>query len=375
MAIDTVAHLIAALGKHELLSVFQLGEINRQLRPRFTDPQKLARDLLQRGWLTAYQVNQLFQGHGKDLVLGQYMLLERLGEGGMGQVFKARHKRLDRIVALKLIRKHLVANAELLARFHREIQAAAQLSHPNIVLAFDADEIDGVHFYTMEYVEGTTLSHLVKRSGALPISLACEYTRQAASGLAHAHEKGLVHRDIKPSNLIQSWSSRPLDPTAGARAEQQSRQLWGSHMPIIKILDMGLVRPQTGGINSSTDGAITEKGALMGTPDYISPEQALNAHDADIRSDLYSLGATFYFLLTGRVPFPGGGMMDKIIRQRMDEPTPIAKLRPEVPAEIQSVVRKLMAKPPAHRYQTPAELANVLGVYLSQPDKTAKRKR
>jgi serine/threonine protein kinase len=145
-------------------------------------------------------------------------------------------------------------------------------------------------------------------------------------------------------------------------------------MPLIKILDMGLVRPQAG-INSPGSGAITEKGALMGTPDYISPEQALNAHTVDIRSDLYSLGATFYFLLAGQVPFPGGGMMDKIIRQRTDEPTPISKLRADVPADVQSVVRKLMAKPPERRYQTPGELAKVLSAYLAQPEKSGKRKR
>jgi serine/threonine-protein kinase len=369
MDITTVAALIEQLARLELLSALQLGEVNRQLRPRIADPQVLAKELLQRGWLTPYQVNQLFSGHGKELVLGQYVLLERLGEGGMGQVFKARHKKLDRVVALKLIKKHLVASADLVARFRREIQAAAQLSHPNIVMAFDADEIDGIHFYTMEYVEGTTLSHIVKRSGPLPISMACEYVRQVASGLQHAHEKGMVHRDIKPSNLIQTWTSRPLDPTAGARADEQNRQLWGSHMPVIKILDMGLVRP-TGALNV-TVGSLTEKGALMGTPDYISPEQALNAQTVDIRSDLYSLGATFYFLITGRVAFPGGTVMDKIIRQRMDEPPPVAKLRPETPAEVQAIIHKLMAKPPEMRYQTPAELAKVLAVYLAQPDRGA----
>src|SRR5262245_27382291 len=174
MAIASVSALVDSLTRHALLSAEQLGAVHHQLRPRCADPQSLARELLRRGWLTPYQVNQLFQGHGKELVLGQYVLLERLGEGGMGQVCKARHQKLDRPVALKLTRKHLVADAELVARFRREIQAAAQLTHPNIVLAFDADEINGIHFYTMEFVEGTTLKDLVKRSGPLPISLACE---------------------------------------------------------------------------------------------------------------------------------------------------------------------------------------------------------
>src|SRR5262249_37583412 len=242
MAIASVAALIDGLAKLALLNAAQLQEVNRQLKGRFRDPQALSRDLLERGWLTPYQVNQLFQGHGKDLVLGSYILLERLGQGGMGQVYKAKHKKLDRIVALKSIRKKLVSSPDMVQRFHHEIRAAAQLSHPNIVLAYDADEIDGIHFYTMEYVEGTTLAQLVKRSGPMQISLACEYVRQTACGLAHAHERGLVHRDIKPSNLILTWTSKPIDPAAGAAAEQRNMALWGSHMPLVKIFDMGIAR-------------------------------------------------------------------------------------------------------------------------------------
>ena len=369
MGIDSVAGLIEALGKYELLSSAQLNEAGRKLRPRFADPQGLGGELLARGWLTPYQVNQLLLGHGKDLVLGQYVLLERLGEGGMGQVYKARHKKLDRIAALKLIRKQMVADPEAVLRFRREIQAAAQLSHPNIVLAYDADEIDGIHFYTMEYVEGTNLSQLVKRSGPLPIGQACEYIRQAAYGLAHAHEHGLVHRDVKPSNLIETWTSRPIDPTAGAGAEQRSRALWGANMPLIKILDMGLVRLRVSGTLNAGAGLDTEKGTLMGTPDFMSPEQAMDAQKADIRSDLYGLGATFYFLIAGHVPFPGGTTLEKLIHQRMDEPPSMAHARPGVPPEVQAIVSKLMAKRPERRYQTPAELVKVLTVYLAQAEK------
>ena len=369
MSIDTVVGLVEALRTLELLPASQFDELLRSLRPRFKDPQALVRELLQRGWLTPYQVNQLFQGHGKNLVLGAYVLLERLGEGGMGEVYKARHKRLERTVALKLIRKQLVANPDLITRFRKEIEAAARLSHPNIVLAYDADEIDGVHFYTMEFVEGTVLSHLVKRSGPMSLSLACEYTRQAAAGLQHAHERGIIHRDIKPSNLILSWTSKPADPAGASTVEQQNRALWGSHMPLVKIFDMGLARGNVADNAAAFDGSITEKNALMGTPDFISPEQAVNAHKADIRSDLYSLGATLYYLVTGKVPFPGGGTLEKIIRHRMDEPRPLAKLRPGVPAELQAVVSKLMAKPPEMRYQTPAELVQTLHVYLTQLDR------
>jgi serine/threonine protein kinase len=314
-------------------------------------------------------VNQLFNGHGKDLVLGAYILLERLGQGGMGQVYKARHKKLERIVALKAIRKKMVSSPDMLQRFHREIQAAAQLSHPHIVLAYDADEIDGIHFYTMEYVEGTTLGQLVKRSGPMQISLACEYVRQTALGLQHAHERGLVHRDIKPTNLILTWTSTPADPSAGGAADLHNRVLWGSHMPLVKIFDMGIARIHLP--EDDHDGSITEKGSLIGTPDFISPEQALNPHKADIRSDLYSLGATLYYLVTGQVPFPGGTKMDKVIRHRSEEPKPLASIRPGMPGEVQAIVNKLMAKAPEKRYQTPAEVAKVLSVYLAQTEKVA----
>src|SRR5262249_21216066 len=174
---------------------------------------------------------------------------------------------------------------------------------------------------------------LVKRSGPMQISLACEYVRQTACGLAHAHERGLVHRDIKPSNLILTWTSKPIDPAAGAAAEQRNMALWGSHMPLVKIFDMGLARIHIP--EEAATGSITEKGALMGTPDFIAPEQALNPHKADIRSDLYSLGATLYYLVAGQPPFPGGTSLEKVIHHRVDEPKPLAKVRPGVPAEVQ----------------------------------------
>ncbi|MBL8795901.1 MAG: serine/threonine protein kinase [Planctomycetia bacterium] len=374
MALGSTAALIDALVKYDLLTAEQLQEAMQHMKRRFNDPQTMARAMIQRNWLTPYQVNHLLQGHAKDLVLGAYLLLERLGEGGMGSVYKAKHKKLDRVVALKLIRRDLVASPEAIQRFRQEIETAAQLSHPNIVLAYDADEIDGTHFYTMEYVEGTTLGHLVRRSGPMSVTLACDYIRQAAQGLQHAHERGLVHRDIKPSNLMLTWTSKTIDPTGGAAADARIQALWGSHMPLIKILDMGLARGHLPEAGKEYDGSITEKGTLMGTPDYISPEQAVNAHKVDIRADLYSLGATLYSLITATVPFPGGGTMEKVIRAQLEVPTPMAQLRPGVPAEVQAIVSKLMAKKPDDRYQTPAELAKVLMVYLTQSERgTAKR--
>jgi serine/threonine protein kinase len=198
--------LIDALRQHRLLDSKQLEELNSLV---FSDPKALAKELIQRDWLTPYQANQLLNGKGQELVLGSYILLERLGEGGMGQVFKARHRTLGRVSAVKLIRKERLDNASAVKRFQREVRSAAALSHPNIVMAYDADEIAGTHLMVMEYVEGAVdLAKLVKRNGPLGVERACEYIRQAALGLQHAYERGMVHRDIKPANLRCQWTRR-----------------------------------------------------------------------------------------------------------------------------------------------------------------------
>jgi serine/threonine-protein kinase len=327
------------LRKSQILSAEQLEEIERDLQPRHPDAKALARALIERGWITAYQVNQLSQGKGKDLMLGQYLILERLGEGGMGQVFKARHSTMGRVVALKVLRKERLANPDALRRFHREIQAAARLSHPNVVLAYDADAYNNTHFFVMEYVDGIDLARLVRKSGPMPINKACNCIYQAALGLAHAHEHGLTHRDIKPHNLLLN-----RDGT-------------------VKILDMGLVR--LGHAESDSEvSALTQDGKVVGTPDYIAPEQARNSHAADIRSDLYSLGCTLYFLLSGKVPFPGGGsLIEKLMRHQTEDPVPLRLVRPDIPAAVGAIVHKLMQRKPEQRYQTPEELAAALEPY------------
>lgn len=337
MTAASTANLVDALRQFHLLEAAQLDEVSRDLQARCPESRALARELVQRGWLTPYQVNQLFQDRARDLLLGSYVLLERLGEGGMGAVFKARNWKLGKIVALKVILKERLANPDAVRRFHHEIRAAAQLNHPNIVLAYDADQVADTHFFAMEYVKGTDLSQLVKQSGPLPVAQACDFIRQAALGLQHAHERGLIHRDIKPSNLLV---------TSGVSA-------------VVKVLDLGLARLQ-GASTAETSGSLTESGAVMGTPDYIAPEQARDSHDVDIRADLYSLGCTFYFLLTGQAPFPTGTLTAKLLAHQMDEAKPVELLRPGVPAEVSAVVRKLMAKKPADRYQTPGALAAAL---------------
>lgn len=343
MAIAAVGDFVEALRQSRLLERAQLEEVIA-LQARFGDPRELARYLLKKEWLTPYQINQIFQGQAAHLVLGQYKLLERLGEGGMGQVFKARHRGLDRVVALKVIRKERLENPQAVRRFQREIRAAAQLSHPNIVLAFDADQSGSTNFFAMEFVEGIDLNRLVKESGPLPVQEACEYIRQAALGLQHAFECGLVHRDIKPANLLLSGS-----PSKSG--------------PVVKILDMGLARVGDG-VDSEVVSRLTQEGTLMGTPDFIAPEQAMNSSTADVRADLYSLGCTLFFLLTGKVLFPGGTMMEKIMKHRSEPPPVIERLRADVPPKLAGILRKLLAKRPEARYQTPAELAEELAGFL-----------
>jgi serine/threonine protein kinase len=310
-----------------------------------TDPDTVAEQLIRRGSLTPYQILELRRGSGDRLVLGQYILLEPLGEGGMGQVFKARHQKMRRIVALKVIRKEAAANAEALKRFGQEIEAAAQLSHPNVIQAYDANEVDDVHFFVMEYVEGTDLSQLVKRLGKRPVPLACDYIRQAALGLQHAHERGLVHRDIKPSNLLLTYQTS-----------------------IVKILDLGLARLRLAGAEGT--GHLTATGTVMGTPDYIAPEQARDSRGADIRSDLYSLGCSMYYLLAGQPPFPDGNFTEKLLKHTLDPPPSLTKFCPEIPPAVEAIVTKLLAKNPEDRFQTPAELADALAPF-AQKEATA----
>ncbi len=336
MVITSITDLIEALRDTGLLPAAQIEELVARRPAQCADARALGKELVQLGWLTPFQINRLLQGRGRELVLGPYVLLERLGEGGMGQVFKARQVRLDRVVALKVIRPERLAQAGAVQRFQREARAVARLAHPNIVTIHDADEAGGIHFFAMEYVEGIDLGRLLDKHGPLLVDQACAYIRQAALGLQHAHEQGLVHRDVKPANLLLT------------------------NQGLIKILDLGLAR--LGQQLDST--ALTHEGALMGTPDYIAPEQVADPHTVDIRADLYSLGCTLYRLLTGQVPFPGASVIEKLDQHRWGEPIPVEQIRLDVPAAVGGLVRRLMAKRPQDRFQTPAELAAVLGEIL-----------
>jgi CheY-like chemotaxis protein/serine/threonine protein kinase len=293
--------------------------------------------------------------------LAGYQILEELGRGGMGIVYKARHERMNRLVALKVIHKEHLNHPDAIRRFYREIQAAAQLHHPNLVMAYDAGHCGETHFFAMEYVEGVDFNLLVKQSGPLRVEVACDYVRQAALGLQHAHERGLVHRDIKPSNLLVTWADRSKRPERSALGAPRSPLESGT----VKILDLGLALLQQPTELSENASALTRDGRVVGTADYMAPEQWMNAHKVDIRADLYSLGCTFYYLLTGRVPFPGNEPMEKMLKHHLDEPVPVEQLRPKVPAKVLAIVRRLLAKKPEQRYQQPLELAQALSEPLS----------
>jgi serine/threonine-protein kinase len=322
------------------------------------DARALAGELIKQHLLTPYQANQLLTGKGQALAVGPYRILERLGAGGMGQVFKARHHRYHRLVALKVLHPERVANPVAVGRFLREVQAAAQLSHRNVVRAYDADHDGTAYYLAMQFIAGTDLGHLLKKTGPLPVAEACDYLRQAALGLQHIHENGLVHRDIKPSNLFITGPADTVTPEEAAAASATVTP------GIVKILDLGVARlidvPVGGGPEAL---ALTHPGSVVGTADYMAPEQAMDSRTVDIRSDLYGLGCTLYHALTGEQPFGGSNPVEKILKHQLDEPVPVETLRPEVPPALAAVVRKLMAKGPAERYQTPLEVAAALAPF------------
>ena len=260
----------------------------------------------------------------------KFEILGKLGQGGMGAVYKAKHNFFDELVAIKVMTAAVVENPDARSRFLREMKAAGKLRHPNIVRAIDAEQIGDLLLLVMEFVPGIALDRLVNQRGPLPVDFACGCIVQAARGLQHAHEKGMVHRDIKPANLMVTAKEKE-----------------------VKLLDFGLVR----GPRQQGDQNQTQLQAFMGTPEYVAPEQATDARNADIRADIYSLGCTLYFLLAGRPPFQKDTILNTIMAQVQDEARPLPELRAEVPAGLWTVVAKMLAKKPAERYQTPTAVA------------------
>ena len=300
--------------------------------PLTADGAEIAWVLVASGKLSQYQADAVVARRFKDLRVGNYDVLDRLGAGGMGTVFKARHRRMKRVVALKVLSKEVAASELFVSRFQREVETIARLTHPNIVMAFDADECEAGPFLVMEFVNGRDLTAEVAINGPLPVADAADRILQAARGLDYAHRQGIIHRDIKPGNLL-----RDADGT-------------------VKVADLGLARI------SKTEGqtSLTQAGSVFGTIDYMSPEQALDSAGVDARADVYSLGCTLYYLLTGRALYQGGSLMGVMLKHR-DSPVPsLRAARPDVPPELDAILARMVAKRPDDRQATMAEVIQQL---------------
>ena len=296
----------------------------------------LADRFVEAGLITRWQCDRILEGRYRGFFLGKYKLLDILGSGGMSSVYLAEHVLMQRRVAIKVLPKNRVSDSSYLARFHREAQAAALLDHRNIVRVYDVDNVGDLHYLVMEYVEGSDLQQMVKRSGPMEYAAAADYIRQAAEGLACAHEAGLIHRDVKPANLL---------------VDRQN---------VVKVLDLGLALVTGDEKKASLTVAYDEN--VLGTADYLAPEQAMNSHNVDGRADIYGLGCSLYYLLTGHPPFAEGTLPQRLMAHQKSPPPAISLDRPDAPSDLVQICMKMMAKKPANRYQTMQEVAQRAGL-------------
>jgi len=342
LALETVLKELSDSG------IIAPGKLENFVPPKAhpTSVEELVGELVKQNHLTEFQAQEIAEGRAKSLIMGEYTLLDRIGAGGMGQVFKAQHRRMKREVAIKTLPPKTMAEPASVARFEREVEAAAKLRHPNIVAADDAGFANGVHFLVMEYVAGNDLSALVKKSGPLPIEKAVNYILQAARGLDYAHKHGVVHRDIKPGNLLVDAEGT------------------------VKILDMGLAKIEADGY-AATQSELTGSGSVFGTIDYMAPEQARSTHHADARADIYSLGCSLYYLIVGRALYAGETITAKLLAHQSDPIPQLDKLRADVTAELEAVFQRMVAKTVENRYQTMSEV--ILDLQSCSPDGSISR--
>ncbi len=345
---STMQELLTLLKQSQLVSEQALAPFMPQAQSAAAmpnGPTQFVKFLVSKGVLTSFQAEQVLQGKWRGFFIGRYKVMQPVGSGGMANVFLCEHKFMKRQVALKVLPASKAKDSSFVERFYREARAAAALDHPNIVRAYDVSQENNLHFLVMEYVEGTTLHDLVKKNGPLPVADAVNYIGQAAAGLQHAYEAGLIHRDIKPSNLVIDRGGT------------------------VKVLDMGLARF----FNDEQDN-LTRKydETVLGTADYLAPEQAMDSHTVDIRADVYSLGATLYFALTGKPPFGEGTVAQKLLWHQTKPPKSIRETRSDVPPDVEALVEKMMAKDPAKRFQTPADLVRAAGAISAAPPSDAK---
>ena len=302
-----------------------------------SDPEVFAQRVVAANLITAWQMEQLLRGKYRGFRLGKYTLKGHLGTGGMSSVYLSEHPIMRRPVAIKVLPKSRVAKSSYLERFELEARAVAALDHPNIVRAYDIDNEGDTHYIVMEYVEGRDLQRIVEQDGPMGFERAADYIAQAATGLQHAHEAGVVHRDIKPANCL-------VDKTG-----------------TVKVLDMGLAKFEQ---DEQSLSAI-HKDNVVGTADYLAPEQAINSSRVDARADIYGLGGTLYFLLTGHPPFPEGTLTERLLKHQKEEPRSIFASRPDAPAALVDICRRMMVKKPEQRIQTAADVADLLRQWLT----------
>ncbi len=341
----------------------------RALLKRFEEEQATSREevvsfarwLMARGKLSDFQSALLLKGRWERLKVDDYVLVDRIGQGRLAGVYEARH-RLGQRVAVKILPPSKVGDPQIFGRFQRETRLARKLKHPNVVRTFQSGEANGLHYLVMEYLDGETLDDVLKRRGHLPAQEAVRLVHQALLGLQHLHEEGMVHRDLTPVNLMLVPSRLPGRPDTTEHAT-------------VKLLEIGLGRalfdegdPAVG----AHDENLTAAGDLLGTPDYMAPEQARDAHAADIRCDIYALGCVLYHTLTGQVPFPDKNMVQKMVKHATEMPKRLAASRPELPEGLQAILDWMMAKDPAQRYPTPDRAAQALQVFLLAGEEPAR---
>jgi len=342
MAKFAVDRFIALVERSGLIEPVRLGTLVSAWKQaagaaELDDAQHLGRFLIESGVLTTWQCRKLLEGRHRSFMLGNYKLQGHLGSGGMSNVYLAEHVLMQRRVAIKVLPEHRVSDAEYLARFHFEGQAVAALDHPNIVRAYDLGNEGKIHYLVMEYVEGSDLEALVERHGPMPAHIAASYIAQAAAGLEHAHGAGLIHRDVKPANLLVDRRG------------------------VVKLLDLGLAKSTA---EFPATSLFSRDDQVLGTAAYFAPEQATSSNTVDARADIYGLGCTLYFLLTGHPPF-GGSTPTELMRAHQRElAASISIVRPEVSLDLIKICERMMAKRAEDRYQSAQEVASAIATWL-----------
>ncbi len=344
----TSEEFLKCVEKSRLVETTQLTTFIEKLRqssnPLPDDPVDIAKHFEEAKLLTRWHCEKLLQGKYKGFFLGKHKLLGHLGTGGMSTVYLAEHVLMRSKRAIKVLPKSKLGNNSYLQRFQQEAKAIASLNHPNIIRAFDIDNDGDTHYLVMEYVDGYDLQTLVRKKGPLEYGLAAEYIMQSAKGLQHAHENGLIHRDVKPANLFLSRDG------------------------VIKVLDLGLAMYSDESRSSVT---MEHNDKVLGTADYLAPEQALNSHNIDARADIYGLGCSLYYLLTGHPPFPTGSIAQRIAKHQTEMPAEIRKDRADCPGELDGICVKMMQKDRRFRYRDCKQVAEVLEAWLTTYRQTA----